>query len=569
MKVKLHLVLVLWLGSLSLFAQETIVIPEKVYQIDVPKKLIVVNKSVAEINTLWPGSKSAISLNATYTFQTPQAIVNIGIPYLVENASNEVFTLYFTELPLIEITTNNTIVDDPRVSAQFTIAEPDGTIKTNLIGIEFRGGSSQAFPKKSFRIEFWADELGTTSVDFTTGGLRSDDDWNLQAMYNEPLRLRGKTNNELWRVISPLYYGALEPDAVSGVRMIYTEVFLNGDYRGVYALSERVDRKQLKLKKYNGTVRGELYKGDDWGDAVRFLDTPTADNNSEMWSGFQYDYPDEIPIDWSRLRSFVSFVVYGSDSNFFTNYQSEFEIANATEYFIFLNLMRATDNVGKNIYIAKYTSGDPYFYVPWDMDGTFGNKYDGTRVNITNDILSNGLFNRMMEDTQLNSFNVLAQQRWNELRANNTISHDAIMDMFMENHDFLFRNAVYERESMEWDYTYNPDDITYMSDWITDRLAFLDIFFANITLSVADNFIDKNAIKMYPNPAVNEFYISNPQLQTNEVAIYSLTGQKVMQKNALDNDTAINVSSLTSGIYLVSIETDTEILTKKLVIKRN
>ncbi|MDT8414529.1 MAG: T9SS type A sorting domain-containing protein [Flavobacteriaceae bacterium] len=108
-----------------------------------------------------------------------------------------------------------------------------------------------------------------------------------------------------------------------------------------------------------------------------------------------------------------------------------------------------------------------------------------------------------------------------------------------------------------------------MSDWITDRLAFLDIFFANITLSVADNFIDKNDIKMYPNPAVHEFFISNPQFQTNEVAIYSLTGQKVIQKNALDNQIAINVSGLSSGIYLVSIKTDTDIQTKKLVIKRN
>ena len=47
--------------------------------------------------------------------------------------------------------------------------------------------------------------------------------------------------------------------------MKYAEVFINNNYRGVYCVTELIDRKQLQLKKFelnngNFRIRGELYK---------------------------------------------------------------------------------------------------------------------------------------------------------------------------------------------------------------------------------------------------------------------------------------------------------------------
>lgn len=50
----------------------------------------------------------------------------------------------------------------------------------------------------------------------------------------------------------------------SGVRGQVVEVYLNDEYMGIYSLTECMDRKQLKLKKYNketGEIRGGLWKG--------------------------------------------------------------------------------------------------------------------------------------------------------------------------------------------------------------------------------------------------------------------------------------------------------------------
>lgn len=479
--------------------------------------------------------------------------------------------LYFTQLPLVNIATDNEIVDDPRVLSQFTFSESNGNVVTSKLGIEIRGGTSRFFPKKSYRIEFWEDDEGLNSLDYSFLGMRNDDDWNLQAMYNEPLKLRGKTNNELWREIHTLYYQASEPNAITGVRMEYVELFLNGAYKGVYALSERVDRKQLKLKKTrdNGSIRGELYKGGSNGVANRFLDTdPLPPPDPLFWGGFEYEYPDEIAPDWTLIRDFVSFVVYSSDGTFSTQYKDKLDITNAADYYIFLNLMRAMDNRAKNLFIAKYDTNEPYFYVPWDLDGTFGNDPLGDRDNVTNDVLTNGLYNRLNLQTEAGGYARVVKARWDALRAS-VITVPNIMGMFMQNHNYLLSNAVYEREEMVWDYTYDADNLTYISDWTTERLAFLDDYFAaNFTLGLSD-LRDQSSIKMYPNPAVDQVTVA---LANNtfpvDASIYTLTGQKVLQQTLGNNSNTLEVSKLSPGIYFVVIRSDELNETKKLIIKK-
>lgn len=543
------------------------------YQIDHTEKLIVVNQEVGQINVAFPGTKDAIMLDELFSFDVPLTTVAIGTAYAVKNQSNISYVLYFTQLPLVNITTTNEIVDDPRVLSQFTFSESNGNVVSSRLGIEIRGGTSRFFPKKSYRIEFWADDEGLNSVDYSFLGMRSDDDWNLQAMYNEPLKLRGKTNNELWREIHTLYYQASEPDAITGVRMEYVELFLNGAYKGVYALSERVDRKQLKLKKTrdNGTIRGELYKGENNGVANRFLDTdplPVPPEDPFLWGGFGYEYPDEIAPDWTLLRDFVSFVVYEDDATFSAEYKNKFDVTNAADYYIYMNLMRALDNRAKNLFIAKYDANQPYFYVPWDLDGTFGNDPLGDRDNITNDVLTNGLYNRLNLQTEIGGYARVVKARWDALRAS-VITVPNIMSMFMQNHDYLLANAVYEREEMVWDFTYDSDNLTYINDWTTERLAFLDNYFAtNFTLSLAD-LQNQSSVKMYPNPAVDRVNIAlaNHAFPI-ETSIYTLTGQKVLQQTMNNNSTSLDVSRLSAGIYIVVIQSDALNETKKLIIKK-
>src|SRR5690606_4420664 len=97
-------------------------------------------------------------------------------------------------------------------------------------------------------IEFREDTNYEVTKDVSLLGMRSDDDWNLEAFAIEPLRLRSVVGFDLWRDIHQPYYAFLEPTAQSSVRHVYAELFVDGGYRGLYGVGERVDRKQLQVK---------------------------------------------------------------------------------------------------------------------------------------------------------------------------------------------------------------------------------------------------------------------------------------------------------------------------------
>jgi spore coat protein H len=560
--------LIAYLGCLPSFAQtsDIVAISPDMYQIDQSKKMILVNQDIAQINARYGHNKGSITLDKAYTFVNEVEELSNGKAYSV-TAENVTYSLYFTQLPIIKINTKHAIVDDPRVYATFAMSEMNGQTITSNLGIEVRGGFSQTFPKKSYRIEFWEDTLGKATHDFSLLNMRSDDDWNLQAMYNEPMRVRSKSANELWQEVHQIYYKAAEPKAINGIKLQYAELFLNNEYKGLYAVGERVDNKQLQLKKYNDNIRGELYKGDNWGPATMFTDAPAYDNTDLNWAGFEYEFPDEV-IDWKNLHDFVDFTVKSSSKTFLAEYKSKIHLKNAADYFIFLNLIRATDNVAKNVYIAKYKANEPYFFIPWDLDGALGTDWLGNEVNITNDILSNKLFDRLLQDYSTGGFRETIQQRWAELRAS-VITEENIMGKMRANQSYLDSNAVLERESLVWkDFTASSNHMAFTSTWVNNRLAFLDSYF-NPSFAVLSSKQAKatTSFRAYPNPAQDFVCLElDAQAASCQVSIQNIGGKVVLKQEVKGPSAKLAVQGLPAGLYFITIQNDKYTGTQKLVI---
>ncbi len=570
MNLKLFFLFIVFFSVNMVFADETIVVP--VYQgyVDVNKKLIVVNYDVNYINAGSNDDFNAIFVDQLYSFEVPQETMQVGVAYHVHNNQDTQYTLYFTELPIIYILASEYILNEPKVHALFIMAEPSGDILISDIGIERRGGSSLYYPKSNFLIEFWSDSQGTEKVDVSLLNMRTDDDWNLQALWVEPMRVRTKVCNDLWMSFHTPYYANVEPDVVSGIHSEFAEILVNGVYCGVYAVTERIDRKQLQLKDYSQSqgVRGELYKGQQWGEGVSFLSLEDYNNNELMWSGFEYIYPEEI-TDWSNLHAFVDFVVNSSNQVFYQQYRSKFNLQSAVDYFVFLNLIMALDNTGKNIFIARYAKNEPYIYVPWDMDGSFGNFWDGSPHYGTSSILSNGFFNRMIHDCSDNGFYFAAQQRWQELRQD-VFTHENIMQLFRENHDFLLNNAVYEREEKAWGtyYTYTDEYLNYVDTWLTTRLAKLDDYFSRPCESYgAEQFANSSTVFVYPNPAVDKVSLVVSDIQPNaSVTFVNTMGQPVYSEELFQTETQINLNCLYPGMYTVLVNNNSQVTTLRLLI---
>jgi hypothetical protein len=388
------------------------------------------------------------------------------------------YTVYTTRFPIIHISAKENIVNDPKVPAEFRYYDKDTTF-VSTIGIEQRGNISIQFPKKSYDIEFWEDAESKESKDYKFDGLRTDDDFVLDAMYNEPLRMRANFSQKLWRKIHSPHYATLEPKAESGIGEKYVEVFLNQEYQGVYLLVDQVDRKLLRLKKKeDGVVHGELYKAARYDGATEFKEAPTFKSSLPHWGGFRLEYPDveDYVYFFDTIQQTTAFVVNASPEEFASKYTEHFDEQNLIDYFLFINLLRGTDNLGKNYYLAKYDTGSPYFIVPWDLDGVLGTVIDGREMNITTDIVTNNLFSRLWEENPSN-YRQRLLERWQELRQSD-FSDDALFGAIDKHVTKFNTQHIFERESMIWKQEHGDHDLLFMTTWLKNRLVFLDGHFA-------------------------------------------------------------------------------------------
>jgi hypothetical protein len=87
---------------------------------------------------------------------------------------------------------------------------------------------------------------------------------------------------------------------------------------------------------------------------------------------------------------------------------------------------------------------------------------------------------------------------------------------------------------------------------------------ADVVLS-SNSFSKINGLKMYPNPAKNNLFIETALNSEINVSIVNMLGKEVVNTIVVNN--TVNVSNLTSGIYMVKITEEGKTSTKKLIIE--
>lgn len=465
--------------SLNILGQE-IVAKKGSYGIDNTKKIIVWH--VSDMDSLLSERKSIAQLKFNNTF----GLVNQSKPlsYLAPipiTSNGEHYNLFITKLPIVHIAIDTTTINNRRkIIGHFTYFN-DGRYVANVMGVRHRGNLSLTYPKKSFDIEFWTDSITKQPIDLKFKGMRSDDDWILDGLYNEPLRMRSTIATKLWTQIYKPHYLTKEPQAKSGFEVKFVEVFKNQNYYGVYALSESVDRKQLQLKEHEDkNVLGELFKAESYEGAPAFNKAPEFNNLFPHWGGFQMRYPlIDYRAHWDDLAKLTNLVVNGSDNEFKEKIESQIQISNTIDYYLLVNVLRATDNLGKNYFISRYDKAEPYFFIPWDLDGVFGTIQDGKRIPTTKDILSNGLFDRLLK-VNPNGYKDKVKSRWKVLRESD-FSNEALSKRINKLYKRFTTEKLYEREQMAWPTSLAPENhYEYLKNWLNDRLIFLDSHFESL-----------------------------------------------------------------------------------------
>ena len=557
-------------SHLQLSASDIIQVNDHMFQIDHCKKLILINQKTSIINAQLDTVTTSLRLDKIYKLDCTVPEFKVGVKYILLNPQLTEYTLYFTTLPVINITSKHKISDIALSPAIIELAENSGLYSKLSALINYRGAWTSNLPKKSFRLHFVKDTICHEKQNVRLLGLRKDDDWNLQAMANEPLKLRGKVNNTIWSKIHRLAYHDKEPEAKSYVDMKYTELFVNGEYRGLYALSERIDRKQLKLSEEDG---GELYKAKERDLATMFTGTPEFDNSIPTWSGFFCEYPDSN-WNWESLSEAVDFVINTDNHTFYEDYESVFEINNSIDYLIFINLLTAVDNTHKNIYYARYNSSSPLTIVPWDLDCTMGLNWDGTLRNNINDLVFTKYLVRLVFNFGINGYTEKIQKRWKELRLN-TITSELIMNLYKDSYNQLQSEGVYEREEIAWsDYHFDSEHFDYIADWLERRLKFLDGFFDNPipylmgSIDYGDGINNSEIDLRINSDEITLEIVSKNPIGNSTIKIYNYSGELALSRILKNDIESIDISQLTTGTYLVIIDNKKSLFTRKILINR-
>ena len=523
-------------------------------------------KRIIVINDMSMKSATALNLDETYTLEKP---LKKGEAITAYNSNGDEYRAYLSTLPIITITTDGEIVNSPAVHGIVTVNDGDSVLTVHA-GLKIRGTSSQQYDKKSYRLELWRDSTGTVAADTILLGLRNDDDWNLEAMTNQPLRLRNKVANELWQELYTLpYLDSLDNtfNVHPSIRMAYADVYLNNSYIGIYTLTERIDRKQLGLKKYSTKIRGLLVKGNGTG-APSFETLPSYTNTSDTWDNFEWVYPNEADslIDWSGVFSIVNFVKNASNNVFNSQYASVFDRDNLINYYLFINTLGAADNMARNIFLARYNRTGTFFYVPWDLDAILGIDSNGDETNITTDLRTNGLYTRLLSACSSGSFTELMQNRYTELRAS-ILTTDYLMEKINEQYNYLNDNGAYAREAEAWsDFSLNPNELNRISTWLNNRFTYLDneLFLDCGTIGIDET--TDNIIKVYPNPANDIIHIEKDNSDFVTIRLFDMTGRAVLETSGSGSTIHVSTASLPTGLYTLVMNANEWHKTDKITI---
>ena len=520
------------------------------------------------------------------------------------------FTITESNLPIFVINTNGqTIPDEPRIGADLGIIWNGDTARNYLnagfnhyngrVGIETRGASSSNFPKKSYRIELW--DQNNQDVEIPLCGFPIESDWVLSAQYTDKTLMRGMLTFDLIRRM-----GWWAP------RTKPVELILNGEYKGVYLLMEKVkrDNNRIDIAKLDSA---DISGADVTGGYIIKLDknsgqsAPGWTSTYSPWpSGssidFSYDYPkaDEIlPQQADYIHAFVdSFENALAGPNFadpINGYRKYVDINSCVDAFIIEEFSRSIDAYRKSFYIykQKITAGGKLIMAPvWDYDLSYGNvdfcegqNYTGWQYNFNyicgNDYWLNPFwFERMTQDA---SFNDLVKCRYNELRLN-ALKNERIGN-------WIDSTAQYLNESQDWNFTVWPiigtyvwpnyyigqsyqEEVDTLKWWIGNRGTFMQNNLPGNAAScnlVGNMDIQKiEAVTVFPNPFKENFnctvYTENKTAIL--ITLSDMLGRVVyteqINSSVGNNLIPINIE-LPKGIYLLKIDAGKRQWKQKLV----
>jgi len=501
-------------------------------------------------------------------------------------------TLKTSQHPIVVINTGNSeIPDEPKIAASMGIIYNRVGMDNHIsdpynhydgsIGIETRGNSTQGFDKKTYSIELWNAVGEDISVPLL--GMGTEEDWILHAMVIDKTQLRIPYSFYLWQRMG--HYAS---------NWRYVELVLDGEYRGLYLLTEKIKRGKDRVaidKLDRDDVSGDSLSGGyilriDWLDDPKgFASNYPSQSGDPMF--FQWYYPKANKIEPEQASYIQNWMGTFEEALFADNCRSrggdrytDFIDLNSFVDFVLINeLSKNSDGYKLSSYVHKHAEkkGGKLVAGPiWDFDQTYGlsdvcSNNDPTGWTYLQnqegceDLESMPMWwQTMLADTLFRNH---LNQRWKKFRT--SFLHLDSINQWMDAHQVFIENAI-ERNFNKWDDVIGnsiwaepepipesyEEEIAYMKDWLAKRIAWMDAHIANISTE------ERAVVSIYPNPTTGLFTIATEA--TTYARVLDANGRLVTGSHGK----TIDLSAQGQGLYLVEVFVNGELFCVQKVMKQ-
>jgi hypothetical protein len=502
-----------------------------------------------------------------------------------------------SHLPLVIINTNGqSIPDEPKINVNMKVIyngtgklnriDDDANVYDGLIGIEIRGQSSQYFyPKDSYTVET-RDSSGE-DLKIPLLGMPEESDWVLYAPYSDKSLLRNAVS----------YYFASEM-GVWAPRFRFCELYLNGDYRGIYLLMEKIKRDGdrvdiVKMRETHNAgdslTGGYIVRVDKINGLTENIDyfytSPKYTFPNSRSYAFTYYYPEAHKITPQQKQYIQDFIYETENSLNRSDYQNEshgypkyLDPVSFADYQIIKEFGNDVDAYRYSQYFFKNAdSEDPRLHAGpvWDHNLCYGNVDYFEKARSTNDFAYTNIgateghcmhwWYRLMQDP---AYVWNLQKRYSGFRES-VLRTEAIMAYI--NDQVAYLGDAIDRNFNRWPILgvwvwpnyYVGDtfenEINYLKNWITARLQFLD---SQWFIAVSDGDVPastNNGILVYPNPFSSsvKIEIGNQSKIPFLAKIHDLTGKLVYQTSWYSGEDLF-LGHLEPGMYILNVKSGGE-----------
>ncbi len=247
------------------------------------------------------------------------------------------------------------------------------------------------------------------------------------------------------------------------VRLV--ELVVNGDYKGLYNLVDRVDAGLLDLGKASGGAnRPVLYKATGRGAGFTTPDRDAYVQQVPDWRDGEY---------WGPYEKLIGFIGQSAPEVFRRDVERVIDVDNVIDFEILLALTANVEGPNFNLYLARGAGAAArFFIVPWDYDVSFSSAA----------IPSNELISRLRRD--LPDYSRRVAERWRVLRKDR-LSETELMARIDELEVEMLEGV--ERNYRRWPPTEGETwegMVPQLRAYIRGRLPLLDAWFTGRVAAV-------------------------------------------------------------------------------------